>query len=245
MLSHPIELSLHSLEANSRAEYTDFSAINPHKLPKSVQEQCDNDIHCVGYSKNRIIFRVWPRDPKGLAIKPSPLRGKEAANGLDLWGATLYDFYHVRRLPNVPNYITNSTGSRLAKWMRQAGELTAKDELFWADKEEDPKEIPVADIGELIGCYDTRVNLGIFNQRWRGFDPSRNPILQQRIPLHLLPQKLHVHDPWNKLSIDQGDTDHDTPWLSKVGNRRDTIRTLFPLSRTGRQRSCVEGAETG
>ncbi|KAG2121544.1 hypothetical protein BD769DRAFT_1361251, partial [Suillus cothurnatus] len=58
------------------------------------------------------------------------------------WGATLYDFYHVRRLPNVPNYITNSTGSRLAKWMRQVGELTAKDELYWADKEEDPKEIP-------------------------------------------------------------------------------------------------------
>ncbi|KAG1822424.1 uncharacterized protein BJ212DRAFT_1213897, partial [Suillus subaureus] len=143
--------------------------------------------------KNRIIFRHWPRDPKGQVIKPSPLRGKEAGNGLDLWGATLYDFYHVRRIPNTPNYITNSTGSRLAKWMRQAGELTAKDELYWADKEEDPKEIPVADIGELIGCYDTHVRLGILDHG--------NPTLQQRIPLHLLPKKLHVHDPWNKLSI--------------------------------------------
>ncbi|KAG2749435.1 hypothetical protein P692DRAFT_20953361 [Suillus brevipes Sb2] len=331
------------LDATSRAEYADFSAINPHKLPKSVQDQCDNDERCVGYGKNRIIFRVWPRDPKGQAIKPSPLRGKEAGNGLDLWGATLYDFYHVRRLPNVPNYITNSTGSRLAKWMRQVGELTAKDELYWADKEENPKEIPVADIGELISCFDTRVRLGIFNQYscrkeireqaksgWSGssyiaevtdvaeatdggdqippvgdqddktsidqkeeavqvanedaegaatanvqlneamqvcetgetspekgadkptdkpFAPLPNidspfhpdhypsphpfipcthdgsPILQQRIPLHLLPKKLHVHDPWNKLSIHNGDTDHQTPWLSKVASRRDIVRT--------------------
>ncbi|KAG1761059.1 hypothetical protein EDD22DRAFT_780316 [Suillus occidentalis] len=234
-----------SLDATSRAEYADFSAIDPHKLPKSVQDQCDNDTHCVGYGKNRIIFRHWPRDPKGQAIKPSPLRGKEAGNGLDLWGATLYDFYHVRRLPNVPNYITNSTGSRLAKWMRQAGELTAKDELYWADKEEDPKEIPVADIGELISCFDTRVRLGIFNQYsfanenaegaatasvqlnepMQVCETGETPVLQQRIPLHLLPKKLHVHDPWNKLSIHKGDTDHQTPWLSKVANRQDIVRT--------------------
>jgi hypothetical protein len=322
------------LDATTRAEYADFGRIDPHKLPKSVQEQVDNDESCVGYGKNRIIFRVWPRDPNGQAIKPSPLRGKEAGNGLDLWGATLYDFYHVRRLPNVPNYITNSTGSRLAKWMRQVGELTAKDELFWADKEEDPKEIPVADIGELIGCYDMRVRLGIFNQYSTRkeireeakssftdssyvaevadegdptppvgdqkdnigikqeeavanndgeedaaasvqlnevmqageagetssekcadqptdepavplpnidspFHPDHypsphpfipcthdgNPTLQQRIPLHLLPKKLHVHDPWNKLSIDEGDTDHETPWLSKVAKQRDIVRT--------------------
>ncbi|KAG2054195.1 hypothetical protein BDR06DRAFT_847148, partial [Suillus hirtellus] len=149
--------------------------------------------------KKRMIFRVWPRNPNGQAIKPSPLRGKEAGNGLDLWGATLYDFYHVRRLPNVPNYITNSTGSRLAKWMRQAGELTAKDELYWADQEEDPKEIPVADIGELIACYDTHHYPSPYP-----FIPCThdgNPTLQQRIPLYLLPKKLHVHDPWNKLSI--------------------------------------------
>ncbi|KAG0696082.1 hypothetical protein DFH29DRAFT_813439, partial [Suillus ampliporus] len=172
-----------------------------------------------------------------------------AANGLDLWGATLYDFYHVRRLPDVPNYITTSTGSRLAKWMRQEGELIAEDEIYWADKEEDPKEIPVVDIGELIRCYDTRVALGIFNQfsiESAAASPKEDspfnlahypspypfipcthetPILQQRIPLHLLPQKLHVHDPWNKLSIDEGDSDHETPWLSKVANGRNIIRT--------------------
>ncbi|KAG1727069.1 uncharacterized protein EDB91DRAFT_1061351, partial [Suillus paluster] len=158
----------------------------------------------------------------------------QAGNGLDLWGATLYDFYHVRRLPNVPNYITTSTGSRLAKWMRQAGELIAEDELYWADKEEDPKEIPVVDLGELIRCYDTRVALGIFDDFNPADYPSpypfipcthETPTLQQRIPLHLLPQKLHVHDPWNKLSIDKGDSDILTPWISKVANGGDIIRT--------------------
>ncbi|KAG2126547.1 hypothetical protein DEU56DRAFT_742871 [Suillus clintonianus] len=211
-----------------------------------------------------MIFRLWPRDPKGLAIKPSPLRGKEAGNGIDLWGATLYDFYHVRRLPNVQNFITNSSGSRLAKWMRQNGELIAQDELFWADKEEDPKEIPVADIGELITCYDTRVNLGTLDQYSSPaaplptinspFHPDHypsphpfipcthddNPTLQQRIPLHLLPQKLYVHDPWNKLSIDEGDTDYQTPWLSKVA-KRDIVRTYsLSLSPEGKEKALKE-----
>ncbi|KAG2341521.1 hypothetical protein BDR05DRAFT_887971, partial [Suillus weaverae] len=67
--------------------------------------------------KNRVLFRVWPRDPKGKTITASSLRGKEAANGIDLWGATLYDFYYVLRAPDVKNYLTISTGSRLAKWM--------------------------------------------------------------------------------------------------------------------------------
>ncbi|KAG2130865.1 hypothetical protein DEU56DRAFT_740426 [Suillus clintonianus] len=183
----------------------------------------------------------------------SALRGKQAGNGIEMWGATLYDFYHVKRFPSVPGYISSSTGSRISKWMRQVGELIADDELYWADNEEDPKEIPVADIGELISCYDRRVALGIFNRfssakQQTGkplpkidspfhpvhypspypFIPCTHdgpPILQQRVPLHLLPQKLHVHDPWNKLTVLKGDLDHTTPWLSKVANGRGITRT--------------------
>lgn len=323
-------------DSDMRAEYADLNTIDPHKLPKIVQEQVD-DKNCVGHGKNRIVFRFWPRDPKGDIIKPSPLRGKEAGNGIDLWGATLYDFYRVLRAPDVKNYLTISTGSRLAKWMRQHGELIADNELYWADKEEDPKEVPVVDIGELIRCYDVRVTSGILNQfssreeirekeKTGGsafsdsdlkkaadgdsthpvdqgddiggseqeeeaalatdvcseddsitngqldasmletedkassedgadhltvepavplpnidspFHPdhypspypfipcshNETPILQQRIPLHLLPQKLHVHDPWNKLTIDKSASDHKTPWHSKVSNRGDIVRT--------------------
>ncbi|KAG1814717.1 uncharacterized protein BJ212DRAFT_348952 [Suillus subaureus] len=308
----------------------------PHKLPQTTQHQVDTNKHCTGYGKNRIVFRVWPRDPKGNTIIASSLRGKEADNGIDLWGATLYDFYFVLRAPDVKNYLTISTGSRLAKWMRKHGELIAEDELYWADKEEDPKEVPVVDIGELIRCYDTRVALGIFNQfssrkkirekektsrsafsysdlekatdedstppvgdqgdnigreqeeeavsvvddysedaiaraqlkasmletesetssEDSADQPTGNPaaplpnidspfhpdhylspypfipcthdeipILQQRIPLHLLPQKLYVHDPWNKLTVNKNDSDHNTQWLSKVTNEGDIVRT--------------------
>ncbi|KAG2367557.1 hypothetical protein BDR07DRAFT_1457812 [Suillus spraguei] len=323
-----------------RIENTDFNTLDPHKLPKIIQQQVDNDKHCVGYGKNRIVFRVWPRDPKGDTIAASSLRGKEASNGIDLWGATLYDFYEVLRAPDVQNYLTISTGSRLAKWMRQHGELIAGDELHWADKEEHPKEMPVVDIGEMIRSYDTRVAFGIFDQfstrreiremekaGWSAFSysdlekatdggdstppvddegdnigreqevqadanettasaqldksiseskgetspehstdhlisesaaplpdidspfhpdhyPSPYPFipcthetstLQQRIPLHLLPQKLHVHDPWNKLTVNQGDSDrnsdHETPWLSKAANGGNIVRT-YSLSLT-------------
>jgi hypothetical protein len=317
--------------------------IDPHRLPSSVEAQC-KDERSVGYGKNRIVFRAWPRDPNGKTIMPSPLRGKEAGNGLDLWGATLYDFYRVHRLPDMQSLSTISTGSRLAKWMRQAGELIARDELAWADKEEDPKEISPVDIAELIRCHDIRVTISIYNQfssrkdvrkkakkgeSWPSHDvhteavetkdkedsipsvdddgddterkhgeaavpvandraekdtdagaqldeamqldepeetapkistdvdestskkpkydspfnpayypppwpfiPCANdtppPTLQQRLPLHLLPQKLHVHDPWNCLSIHRADhNDRMTPWLSKV----DIIQT-YSLSLT-------------
>ncbi|KAG1767102.1 hypothetical protein EDD22DRAFT_773523 [Suillus occidentalis] len=251
VIAHTVKPCCCSSDSGIRAAYADLNTIDPHKLPKIVQEQIDNDKNCVGYGKTRILFRVWPRDPKGDIIKPSPLRGKEAGNGIDLWSATLYDFYHVLRAPDVKNYLTISTSSRLAKWMRQHGELIADDELYWADKEEDPKEVPVVDIGELIRCYDARVTSGILNQfssreeirekeKTSGSAFSHSdlkkatdegdltpptPILQQRIPLHLLPQKLYVHDPWNKLTVDMGDSDHKTPWHSKVSKRGDIVRS--------------------
>jgi hypothetical protein len=350
-LSHAVDPFCCSDDSGSRTERVavDLTMLDPHKLPEHIKAQYED--------KSRVIFRIWPRDPNGKPIKPSPLRGKEAGNGLDLWGATLYDFYRVHRMPDVIHYVTTSTGSRLAKWMRQAGELIAKDELAWADQEEDPKEIPVADMGELITCRDLRVALGMYNrfssrkevrdraegkpsvspsqgashsasespepeakedstpplydvagtnQEGEGvraltdraeetvatgeqfgepmqvdeagerlpekgadqqtdeptaspskydldspFNPAhypspwpfipctnddRPPILQQRIPLHLLPQKLHVHDPWNHLSIDEGDDDIETPWLTKVTDGRDIVRTYsLSLSDEGKK----------
>ncbi|EGN96508.1 hypothetical protein SERLA73DRAFT_17947, partial [Serpula lacrymans var. lacrymans S7.3] len=66
------------------------------------------------------------------------------------WGATLYDFYHVHPFPENKYYMTTSTSSRLAIAMRDTGELdAAPDQLAWADREEDPRDIPPCDIGEL------------------------------------------------------------------------------------------------
>jgi hypothetical protein len=36
--------------------------------------------------KKRYIFREWPRNPEGPFIRETP-KGKQASNGLQLWGA--------------------------------------------------------------------------------------------------------------------------------------------------------------
>jgi hypothetical protein len=325
MLSYAVDPIHRRFDSNRRNDFIDSNRLL--------------NLRCINNGRQRIIFCQWPRDPKGRRrVNLSSLSGKEAGNGLALWGATLQDFYRVRNIPYGLS-VTTSTGSMIAKWMRQAGELTAKYELAFADEEEDPKEIPVVDIGELITSFERRVFLGPYDrfsgQRevrgramknpslWqhsscnapggevRGdstgneqgsvgtekvegqvtkdhadisvmasaqpgapmqledpdramgkpamsasmpdspsnptYDPSPwsfipctkgNPLptLQQRIPLHLLPKKLYVHDPWNHLSIDEADDDHETPWLTKVANGRDAIRTYsLSLSEEGQQ----------
>ncbi|KAH0832366.1 hypothetical protein J3R83DRAFT_13395 [Lanmaoa asiatica] len=106
---------------------------------------------------NRFIFRHWPRDPNGKPMLPSPTRGKEAGNGLDLWGATLYDFYYVNRIPNLANALTISTGSKLIKVMTAFGELEhAQNEIAWAAREADPMEIPAWDPAQAIMAHERR-----------------------------------------------------------------------------------------
>ncbi|KAI6101863.1 hypothetical protein F5141DRAFT_273012 [Pisolithus sp. B1] len=253
--------------------------------------------------KKRAVFRVWPRDPKGKVIIPNEtLRGgKVAPNGILSWGATLYDFYSIKPIPDNPYAITYLSGSRIAAAVRKIGELEhAKDELEWADNEDDPHEIPVANTGELVECYETRArlfkaysavetkvdastagvssfssahesskehatkedeeengdedgdedgdekmetneqekpNYGIssvlmfdrplsspfhpsyYPPPWP-FIPFANPyppvLLQERIPVHLLPKTLYVHDPYSLLPVDPDrDTDNDeTPWIN-------------------------------
>ncbi|KAF8835880.1 hypothetical protein BDN67DRAFT_974824 [Paxillus ammoniavirescens] len=136
-----------------------LGALDLHSVPPYVKKM-------MGYpkNKNRFIFRRWPRDPNGKPILPSDIHGKEAGNGLDLWGATLYDFYHVRRIPSSIHGLTISTGSKLAKVMEALGELeAAKDEIAWAEREEEPKEIPAYDPAEAIKCYETQVHLGCYD----------------------------------------------------------------------------------
>ncbi|KAI6027965.1 hypothetical protein BKA83DRAFT_4021086, partial [Pisolithus microcarpus] len=66
------------------------------------------------------------------------------------WGATLYDFYSIKPMPKNPYAIMYLSGSTIAAAPREIGEVEyAEDELEWADKEDDPYEIPVGDTGEL------------------------------------------------------------------------------------------------
>ncbi|KAI6007492.1 hypothetical protein EDC04DRAFT_2582786 [Pisolithus marmoratus] len=209
---------------------------NLHRVPATAVHP-SSIIHA---KKRRAIFRTWPRDPNGKVILPNGIRGgKVAPNGIPSWGATLYDFYSVEPVPDNPCAMTYISGSRIAAAVRAIGELEhAKDELEWADEEEDPHEIPVADTGELIECYEAQKwNYGIssvlmfdrplsslfyhshYPPPWP-FIPFANPyppvLLQQRIPMHLLPKTLYVHDPYSLLHVNEyRDTSNDeTPWIN-------------------------------
>jgi hypothetical protein len=61
---------------------------------------------------------------------------------VQFWGATLWDFYYVHRMPEVQGLITISTGSKLEKWMKVHGELEhSAHEIAWGENEEDQREI--------------------------------------------------------------------------------------------------------
>ncbi|KAH0583356.1 hypothetical protein H2248_008985 [Termitomyces sp. 'cryptogamus'] len=179
-------------------------------------------------SRKRMVFRYWPRDPKGKNITPAnTLPGKTAPNGLQLWGATIFDFYRVNRMPDVTSLSTITTGSKLMKWMKANGEIDyAKDEIAWAEMEEDPKVIepwsPDAQIQEMeenvrqgkAGTSMPKDTKGKKVSTECLFDPANYPSpwplvpfsheterLTSIIDLNHLPKKLVVHDPWNLLVV--------------------------------------------
>ncbi|KAK0438680.1 hypothetical protein EV421DRAFT_1697159, partial [Armillaria borealis] len=58
------------------------------------------------------------------------------------WGATLNDFYWVQRIPEAPSGLTRMSGSRLAAWMKEIGEVGhAKEEIEWSEAEDQPREV--------------------------------------------------------------------------------------------------------
>jgi hypothetical protein len=133
---------------------------NPNNVDKKTQE-----ILKAKTGRKRVVFRSWPRDPlaKEKYIKPeNTLPGKTTSNGMQLWGATLYDFYRVRRVTDLDSLSTISTGSKLAAWMKANGELEfAKPEIEWAEMEADPQEVPPCDIGGLMNDFDFRISMKI------------------------------------------------------------------------------------
>ena len=66
-------------------------------------------------TRRRFIFSIWPRDPKRKPLLPENSKlGKMAANEIQHWGATLFDFHHVRRRADFGGLQSTSTGSKLA-----------------------------------------------------------------------------------------------------------------------------------
>lgn len=176
----------------------------------SVARHSSLDLHAPPHGERkpgqaRYIFQTWPRPPDGDGtgmFEKHPEYGKHTSNNCLFWGETLYDFYRVFVDPVGKNIMLHNTGSRIADYMRAFGELdTATGELDWAVGEGDPTQVFPCDVGrlirdrerQLVGCDPS----GDFTKAFL----SRAPTLQARIPFHLLPEKLIVHDPWNTLSV--------------------------------------------
>ena len=106
----------------------------------------------------RTIFSKWPRDPKGKYITPDNSQpGKMAPNRQQIWGATLFDFFTVHRIPELHTLCSLSSGSKLSAWMKKNGEDFAKDNLQYAELEPDPELVLPYNISRLIQDGDARV----------------------------------------------------------------------------------------
>ena len=127
----------------------------------TTDEEKETNRRRILYAKTtrwRIIFSEWPRDPVGkytVSLAENSALGKMAPNNADLWGATLFDFFYVKPLPESKDLIFSS-GSKLAAWMKANGEDHAKNHLEFVENEEDPYLILPYEITRLIQDTDRR-----------------------------------------------------------------------------------------
>lgn len=130
----------------------------PSYLPKNATEkekQEDRQKRLLDpTTKHRSIFLEWPRDPEGQTMIPQDtLPGKSPPGSrLELWGATLLDFYWTAVVPGILGARSISTGSKLAAWCKENGENLsyAKDELNRASFEAELEKVSPCSISRLI-----------------------------------------------------------------------------------------------
>jgi hypothetical protein len=135
------------------AHHNTPSKLPPSATPEQIAKERERRLNALT-TRHRVVFSQWPRDPDTKEfIKPdNSLVGKTAGNGLQLWGATMFDFYAVLRHPSIPNLRTLSVGSKLLGWVKKVGEdyELARSNYEWAEREENPKTLEPCDIEVLI-----------------------------------------------------------------------------------------------
>ncbi|TFK23387.1 hypothetical protein FA15DRAFT_620944 [Coprinopsis marcescibilis] len=184
-------------------------------------------------TKRRIVFSHWPRPPakakkaadrddegeeRRIITPEKSTIGRMAGNGLDLWAATLFDFYIVQRIPGMEGLRTYSTGGKLSVFIRKYGSKgdleAAKVQLQKADWEDEPRIVLPHDVKTSVRAFE-RMPMAQFmpiagkgkrseNDRSVVFGEGVVPFsslrprakLQHRLAVHRLPKKLVVHDPF-------------------------------------------------
>ncbi|CAA7265739.1 unnamed protein product [Cyclocybe aegerita] len=203
-------------------------------------------------TRHRLIFQQWPRAPKGEILrKENSELGKMTPNGHELWGASLLDFYFVRRIPDLMGLETLTTGSKMLAWVRKHGEVEfAKEFVRNTEREPDPEKIEPYDIAKAImeTEQELRWRLGLVGVEWHPTGPvfqpdaypprwPRGPLfevanqyvpsLQKYIPHTLLPSRLVVHDPWNVLTVTNKSRDW---WNAERKWSEDDMTYIYKLS---------------
>ncbi|KAG5337113.1 hypothetical protein C0989_010734 [Termitomyces sp. Mn162] len=148
----------------------------------------------------RVVFRRRPRASNGKSIFNKTLPGKTAPNDCMPYGTHLSSI---------------STGSKLMNWMKAKGEADhAKDEIAWAEMEEDPKIIDPRSPCVKIQEMEKMIKLGKAGEYVLKQDTTENDIFNSCSPWSFVPfsyemerltsiidlDHLVVHDPWNLLA---------------------------------------------
>ncbi|KAF5335462.1 hypothetical protein D9611_012156 [Ephemerocybe angulata] len=187
-------------------------------------------------TKHRKIFGAWLRHPDGEILRAeNSAMGKMAGNGIQLWGETLWDFYWTGRIPNFPYSVSVTTGSKMLEWVKKHGRESGEDQ--WegnksmrkrASRERPPiveTPFPVstllreAELGRSsiveMGKDDSEVGQLPFGKGLPSSELLPTPVLQDRIPLHLLPKRLLVHDPHKLLTARHFSSGEDPSWAAQ------------------------------
>ncbi|KAH8827438.1 hypothetical protein DL96DRAFT_1606683, partial [Flagelloscypha sp. PMI_526] len=179
------------------------------------------------------------------------------------WGATLLDFCSVYRDPKSNKSFgigpTNMTISRILAWMKEAGELgTAPQHVEFASLEPNPRRIEPTNILHQVDLNDaTCVREGFFTSLlprretsktsiaksfdWENYPhpwpfvpfSTEAPCIQTRLPLHLLPKQLHVHDPDGILQSSPPRSSSSSPAPVPPYLGKESVYTTYQLSLSG------------
>ena len=122
--------------------------------------------------ETRKITRRWPRAPHGRVIEAEDYTGITAPNGIPNWGATVRDFYKVRRSGETPGDDEDEfmSGSMLAKMAEKLSEEEfALEEMERAREEakEGPKRMEVDFLSEILVQQEENIRMGLEGESWR------------------------------------------------------------------------------
>lgn len=179
------------------AEYTTPTVLrNPEQATAEERAEERERRLCAPTTRHRVISQVWPRDVDGKPMDSEEMEGcgKNVGNGFVAWGETLFDFYAVNRIADAGSFVTYTSGSRIADWMKKNGEPYAEDQLFRAEREAEPREVHPWPMYEMLKDVDHRLRRPFCRSRIQNKRVEFNRFPVSSFPLISMDPALSTHD---------------------------------------------------